>query len=80
MTQNKPSIEQVKDLHTANLMSIQGVEGVGIGEEQGRQVIKVFVSDASSELRQRIPAELEGYPVSIEQSGQFHAFNTPPLS
>jgi hypothetical protein len=72
MAQENATIEQVKDQHVTELMSIEGIEGVGIGEEEDRPVIKIYVSNASRELRQQVPTELEGYPVRIEVTGEFN--------
>ena len=72
MDQGKLTIEQVKEHHQSELLSIDGVEGIGIGEEEDRPVIKVYVSDKSKEVQSRIPRELQGYPVRIEMSGEFN--------
>jgi hypothetical protein len=73
MPQDRPTIEQVKDRYTSNLMSIEGVVGVAIGLEQDQPVIKVYVSAADGDLQTRVPRELEGYPVSIESTGEIRA-------
>jgi hypothetical protein len=72
MSQDRPSIKQVKQQHEMDLLSIDDVEGVGIGEENDRPVIKVYVAGKTRELEERLPRELEGYPVRIEVSGEFH--------
>lgn len=69
----KPPIEHVKAKHESQLLTIEGVEGAGIGEELGRPVIKVYVVKKTKALQEKIPQELEGYPVSIEVTGEFHA-------
>ena len=70
----KASIEKVKEKYETQLLNIEGVEGVGIGEESGRPVIKVYVVKKTKTLQGKIPARLEGYPVSMEVTGEFHAF------
>ncbi len=67
------TIEQVKEKHESKLMSIQGVEGVGIGEELGKPFIKVYVAKKTKSLETKIPKQMEGYPVKIEESGEFKA-------
>ena len=71
----KPTIYQVKEKHELELMKIPGVTGVGIGENPRKPglVIKVYVERATPELKKTIPAELEGYPVVLEASGEIHA-------
>lgn len=72
----KRSIQEVKAQHELELLKIQGVQGVGIGrdERKGQPVIKVYIDKKTKDLEERIPSELEGYPVQIEISGEFHAF------
>ena len=69
------TIYQVKARHELDLMNIPGVSGVGIGEDPRKPglVIKVYVERTTPELKQKIPSKIEGYPVSLEQSGQFEA-------
>ena len=71
----KPTIYEVKEKHEMDWMTMPGVTGVAIGERQRAPglAIKVFVERASPELRGRIPAEIEGYPVEFEATGEFHA-------
>ena len=67
------NIKEVLKKHTAELMEIPGVAGVAEGESQGKPCIRVFVLDRNSEFLRRIPSTLEGYPVKIEESGEFRA-------
>jgi hypothetical protein len=64
------TIEAVLKKHTEALMSLPGVVGTAQGLCEGRDCIKVFVRQRTPELEQRIPAVLEGYQVSIEESGE----------
>lgn len=63
------SIEAVKEERTGELMAIEGVVGVGIGESNGREVIKVFLEDSSPDLRALVPLRLDGYQVVTEVTG-----------
>jgi hypothetical protein len=72
----KPTIEEVKDKHALSLIGIDGVEGVGIGDENNHPVIKVYVSKQPGSFGSRIPEQLEGYPVSLEYSGKFEALQS----
>lgn len=70
----KTSIGEVKEKHALNLLGIEGVEGVGIGEEGSHPAIKVYVSRDPRSLESKIPGEIDGYPVSLEYPGEFNAF------
>jgi hypothetical protein len=67
------TIESVFREHQNRLLSLDCVVGVAIGECNGRPCIKVYVSQKDSARLKKIPAVLEGYPVSIENSGEFQA-------
>jgi hypothetical protein len=71
----KRSIEQVKEEHELQLMAIDGVQGVGIGERDDADglAIKVYVDNKTKALQEKLPKELDGHPVQIEVSGEFHA-------
>ncbi len=69
----RKSIEQVLKSHTKKLMAIKGVQGTGQGLCDGEPCIKVFVSRMTDDLKEKIPDELEEYPVRIEVTGGFHA-------
>ncbi len=70
------NIKEVLKKHTVELMEVPGVTGVAEGESQGRPCIRVFVLDRNTELLRRIPDTLEGYPVQVEESGEFRALGT----
>jgi hypothetical protein len=64
-------ITQVMDAHVDELMAIPGVVGVAIGAlKDGQPCILVLVVRKTAENRRLIPAEIEGYPVKIEVSGE----------
>jgi hypothetical protein len=66
-------IEEVLKEHTKELMSLSGVVGTAQGLCDGKPCIKVYVIKKTPELDQKIPNTLEGYPVSIEETGEFRA-------
>ncbi len=66
-------IQQVQEEHTDHLMSLPGVVGTAIGESQGKPCIKVFVTQKTAEIEKGVPKSLEGYPVVIEETGEFKA-------
>lgn len=66
-------LEQVRDEREADLLAIEGVEGVGIGDDAGTPCIVVYASDTRQPIRERIAAALSGVRYRIEASGEFHA-------
>lgn len=62
-------VEEVLDKHTDRLMSIPGVEGVGIGGSDDKPVIIVMVSQGGTAMRKQLPAQIEGYPVRVDVTG-----------
>ncbi len=72
-TSKKLTIEQVKEKHENQLLNISGVQGVGISEESGKSVIMIYVAKKTKSLLEKIPSQIEGYPVKIEVSGEFRA-------
>jgi hypothetical protein len=67
-------IEEVLKDHTPELMALPGVTGTYQGAlDDGRPCITVMVVSSTPELEARIPRELEGYPVRIEETGEIRA-------
>lgn len=69
------SIAEVKAAHEDQLMAIDGVQGVGIGQRVDGDglAIKVYVDNETKALQEKLPTQLEGHPVEIEVSGEFNA-------
>ncbi len=67
------TIKQVLKEHTKDLMSLPGVVGTAQGLCDDKPCIKIFVIEKKPELDTRIPENLEGYPVSIEETGEIRA-------
>jgi hypothetical protein len=66
----KQDINTVMEAHASELMAIEGVTAVAIGElDDGTPCIKVYVLKMTDELVRRIPKKLGGHPVSVEESG-----------
>jgi hypothetical protein len=57
--------------HDRELMAHSGVVGIYVGlmKDDKTPCLRVMVIKATRELRQKIPASLEGYPVVIEETG-----------
>ena len=69
------TIEQVQEEHTDAWMAIPGVEGTAIGLSEGKPCIKIFTSSKPQQIREKIPSKVEGYPVIIEETGEFRALD-----
>lgn len=73
MAANGATIEQVKEKYEHRWLALEGVEGVGIGEDRaGRPALKVYLSGKTEAVRRELPHEVEGYAVVTEDSGEFH--------
>lgn len=71
------TIQEVLNERTDEWMSIPGVVGTGIGECEGEPCIRIFVVKKTSELMQKLPSEVEGYAVDVQESGEFQALDPP---
>lgn len=69
----RKTIESVLQEHTYRLITTRGVTGVAQGEFEGEPCIKVFVTRKTGDVVRRIPSEIEGYTVRVEESGTFRA-------
>ncbi len=68
---HKRGITEVLREHTAGIMAIEGVTGTAQGLCGNKQCIKVYVVKKTPELTDRIPSSIEGYPVEVEETGEF---------
>jgi len=67
------TIDEVLAEHTPVWMAIPGVIGTGIGEYEGAPCIKVLVVHKSDSLIDRIPKVIDGYVVTLEETGEIRA-------
>ncbi len=67
------TIEEVLQANTPQLMAIEGVVGTAQGEHQGKPCIRIYIVEKKPELLSKLPSDLEGYPVVIQQTGEFEA-------
>ena len=59
--------------HRDELVLMPGVVGVSEAEVDGRPCIAVYITERSAGILERIPADLEGWPVVVRASGEFRA-------
>ena len=65
------SLEEVLQEHTGRLMALSGVVGTAQGLCDGEPCIRVSVIKKSDELMGQIPLQIEGYPVDVQETGEF---------
>ena len=65
------SLEEVLQEHTNGLMAMPGVVGTAQGLCNGEPCIRVFTVESSDELLRQIAQEIEGYPVEVQETGEF---------
>jgi hypothetical protein len=65
------NIDEVIKMYADSLLTIPGVVGVYHGlNEDGSSCLKVMVKKKTPEVERRIPKELEGYAVVIDETGE----------
>jgi hypothetical protein len=69
---SKP-IQEVLQEQTDLWMAMPGVLGTAIGEWAGRPCLVVYVVRTTEKLKAAIPANVEGYPVVLEPTGELNA-------
>lgn len=67
------TIEEVQQEHTEEWMSIPGVVGTAIGESEGEPCIRVFVAEKTPEVMEKIPSEVDGFRVILDETGAIRA-------
>ena len=74
-------ISQVKRRHSDAILKMPGVQGIGVeGDENGNDVLAIYVGTNSPEVTEQLPKEIEGYSVKVVHSGPFRNLpikNTP---
>ncbi len=60
----------IKERHSPALLKMQGVYGVGLQRDKAGNQKLVIMADATAE-RAKLPTEIEGLPVSLEETDPF---------
>jgi hypothetical protein len=64
-------ITEVMEAHTQELLAIEGVTGVAIGQtDDGTPCILILILEESPTLKAKIPRTLEGHPVRTLVTGK----------
>ena len=66
-------LKKVLEKYQGEMIAVKGVVGVGEGMCDGKPCVKVFVVKKTSQILTRIPSVIEGYTVSIVETGVFKA-------
>ncbi len=70
------TIQEVLKEHTDEWMSIPGVVGTAIGESEGKPCIKILAVEKTKGLVNKIPSQVEGFPVVIQETGEIRALES----
>ena len=50
-------------------MAIPGVVGTAIGQSKGKPCIRILTTSNTEQIRKKIPATVDGYPVIVQYIG-----------
>ena len=65
------SIDDVIKVYADSMLAIPGVVGLYHGlDESGKSCLKVMVVKKTPELEKKIPKQIEGFPVEIDETGE----------
>ncbi len=69
-------LEEIQARHEDELLSLPGVQGLGIGlDENGRDLaFYVDVTEETAELERALPKQIEGVPIRLVKMGEFKFF------
>lgn len=74
MTEDLQKIREVKRKYAAEWLAIKGVAGIGIGNLSDKNIgIIVSVIKLDKSIQEKIPEEIEGVKVEIQETGEFKA-------
>ncbi len=67
------TVQQVLEQHKDEWLSVPGVVGVAVGQAEGQPCIRVLTTEKPDRLADRIPHEVDGFRVVIEETGPIQA-------
>jgi len=69
---SEAELREVKRRHSAELLKLPGVCGVGVAKGKGGGlVLMLHLATDDAAITEKLPREIEGYPVETVQSGPF---------
>ena len=71
------TIEQVLSEHTDRWMAVPGVVGTAVGQCKGKPCILILTASDTERVKRTIPAMVDGYPVTVEYTGEIRALDPP---
>ena len=69
----KLCVNDVKKKYEKKIMNIPGVVGIGIGKLDEQDAITVLVVEKTALIEKKVPQELKGFPVVIQETGIIRA-------
>lgn len=69
-------IETVLKKHSDHLGSLPGVLGTAQGVCAGKPCIRIYVAKKTDDILKPIPANIEGYPIEIQETGDIRPRNS----
>jgi hypothetical protein len=72
---SEEELREIKRRHSAQLLQLSGVCGVGIEkDESGNYVLAVHLDGSTPNAGKDVPETIEGQPIKLVQSGPFAKF------
>lgn len=69
----KPDITAIISANSAAILGMEDVVAIGQARCNDQPCIRVLLASDNSDTRAKLPAEIDGVPVSVEVSGAFRA-------
>lgn len=69
----KPKVNDVKKKYEKKIMNIPGVVGIGVGMLDDVDAITVMVVEKTALIEKKVPQQLKGFPVIIQETGTIRA-------
>jgi hypothetical protein len=69
----KPDITAIISANSATILGLEDVVAIGQARCNDQPCIRVLLASDNSDTRAKLPAEIDGVPVSVEVSGSFRA-------
>lgn len=67
------SVNDVKKKYESKIMNIPGVVGIGVGKQDELDAITVLVVEKTPLIEKKVPQQLKGFPVIIQETGVIRA-------